>query len=285
MRWAARERGASAGAGAVPGRTSGAMLRTVGRTVLWCVLALLLVRGAGDVLAGESHHRPRRHHGTRRRRGPMTRRARSPWTSRAVLTYSPRHPRRYARAVLPFVSPDVASAVVPRFARRDSRQVVQSAVIARASRVGDGRALVTVAATVAGRDVSTRYLTVPVARDAGGRPDGVRPAVVLGAARARAGETVELEPLSGAEGAEVQDVLGRFFRAFLAGRSADFEYFVPAGVRIGRWRSVTSSSGWTPWTRSVRARGSEVGPRDSQRARCGVPRGLRAALPGAACAP
>ena len=31
----------------------------------------------------------------------------------------------------------------------------------------------------------------------------------------------------------MQDVLTRFFAAFLAGRSADLEYLVPAGTRIG----------------------------------------------------
>src|SRR5439155_20928833 len=35
------------------------------------------------------------------------------------------------------------------------------------------------------------------------------------------------------ERAEIEDVLTRFFRAFLAGRQGDLEYFVPAGVRIG----------------------------------------------------
>ena len=51
--------------------------------------------------------------------------------------------------------------------------------------------------------------------------------------RAGAWQPPELEPLAGTEGAEVEDVLARFFRAFLAGRSADLEYFVPAGVRLG----------------------------------------------------
>src|SRR5438552_11375323 len=65
--------------------------------------------------------------------------------------------------------------VVPRFAERHSRQVVQSAVVARVAGVDDRRALVTVAATVASRGVATRYLTVPVARDA---RDGDRKSVV-----------------------------------------------------------------------------------------------------------
>jgi len=42
-----------------------------------------------------------------------------------------------------------------------------------------------------------------------------------------------IEPLAGAERAQIEDVLGRFFRAFLAGRADELEYLAPAGVRIG----------------------------------------------------
>ena len=210
------------------------MLRSAGRVVLWCVVALLVVRGAGDVLGGDEPSPP----------APGARATATLWPddearafavdfARAYLSYSPRHPDRYARGVLPFVSADVAGSIVPRFAHRDSRQVVQSAVVARTAASGDGRALVTVAATVVGRTVSTRYLTVPVARDAGGGlvVDDL-PSFSAPPARGRVASP-ELEPLAGTDGAEVQDVLARFFRAFLAGRSADLEYFVPAGVRVG----------------------------------------------------
>jgi hypothetical protein len=210
------------------------MLRRIGQVVLWCVLALLLVRGAGDVLAGDRP--PPAASGSRAAAASWPddeARAFAVDFTRAYLSYSPRHPNRYARGVLPFVSPDVAGSVAPRFAKRDSRQVVQNAMVARTASVGDGRALVTVAATVVSREVSTRYLTVPVARGAGG---GLTvydlPSFSPPPARGRV-ERAELEPFAGAEGAEVQDVLARFFRAFLAGRSADLEYFVPAGVRIG----------------------------------------------------
>ena len=210
------------------------MLRNIGRVVLWCVLALLLVRGASDVLAGEQPPPP----ASGARAAPASwpgdeARAFAVEFARAYLSYSPRHADRYAHEVLALVSPEVAGSIVPQFAKRGSRQVVQNAVVARTARVDDARALVTVAATVAGRGVSTRYLTVPVARDAGG---GLvvydLPSFSAPPSRGRA-QTVELEPISGAEGAEVEDVLTRFFRAFLAGRSADLEYFVPAGVRLG----------------------------------------------------
>jgi hypothetical protein len=197
-------------------------------------VALLLVRGASDVLADDKPTATT----------PTSRAAAASWPddearafavdfARAYLTYSPRHPRRYARAVVPFVSPDVAGSVVPRFARRDSGQVVESAVVARALAAGDRRALVTVAATVAGREVSTRYLTVPVARDAaGGLTVYDLPSFSAPPARGRV-EPSEVEPVSGPEATKVQDVLRRFFQAFLDGRSADLAYFVPPGARIG----------------------------------------------------
>ena len=220
--------------GAPAVRTPATLLRTLGRVALWSVVALLLLRGANDVLAGDSP-------------APVTRESRSialSWPddearafavdfARAYLSYSPRYPQRYARGVLGFVSPDVADSVVPRFAQRDSRQMVQNALVAHVERQDDRRALVTVAATLAARSVSTRYLTVPVARDGrGGLTVYDLPSFVAPPPRAQV-RLPEPEPLSGIERAEIEDVLTRFFRAFLAGRQGDLEYFVPAGVRIG----------------------------------------------------
>jgi hypothetical protein len=146
------------------------MLRSVARAVLWFVVLLLMFRGAGDVLArGEQPPSSEpRSRAVAASRPDDEARAFAVDFARAYLSYSPRHPASYARAVLPFVSREVAGSVVPRFAQRGSGQVVQGAVVARTAAVGGGRALVTVAATVVGRDVSTRYLTVPVARDAAG---------------------------------------------------------------------------------------------------------------------
>jgi len=211
------------------------MLRGVGRAVVWCVLALVLVRGATDVLSSG-------------RTAPVARVSRSSavaaWPddearafaadfARAYLSYSPRHPGRYARGLLAFVSPELASSVVPQFASGGSRQVVGDAVVARSMPAGEGRALVTVAATLVGGSASTRYLTVPVARDARGglvvydlpsfSPPPARGQVAL----------ADPQPLSGADAPAVQDVLTRFFAAFLAGRSADLGYLVLAGTRIG----------------------------------------------------
>jgi len=215
-------------------RTPAELLRLCGRVLLWCLLALLLVRGAADVLGARD--RP----AVARQASPVPAswpddeaRAFAVDFTRAYLSYSPRHPDAYLRGLAPFMASDLASSVAPRFAQRNSRQVVLDATVARAERVAAGRALVTVAATLASPGLTTRYLTVPVARDA---RDGLAvydlPSFAPPPAQAQV-QVSQGEPLVGVQRAQVEDVLSRFFGAFLAGRSHDLEYFAPAGVHIG----------------------------------------------------
>jgi hypothetical protein len=105
--------------------------------------------------------------------------------------------------------------------------------VAAATRIDDGHALVTVAVTIAAeRDVSTRRVVVPVARDRSGGLvvydlPGFAPAPGRAAAAPAQGE-----PLIGAERAAVADVVGRFLRAYLAGDSGALAYLVPPGTRL-----------------------------------------------------
>jgi Conjugative transposon protein TcpC len=214
--------------------TPAVLLVGVGRLVLWLLLGFLLVRGAADVLAS----------GERNSRSSAAPAAAAAWPddgarafavdfARAYLSYSPRRPGRYARELAPFVSTEVAGSVVPRFARRGPRQAVQTAAVARALAIDGTHALVTVAASVVSGGVSTRYLTVPVARDAGGGL-AVYDLPSLSAPPTRAQPAAdETESLPAGEEGEIGDVLQRFFAAFLAGRAGDLEYFVPAGGRLG----------------------------------------------------
>lgn len=212
--------------------TRAGLLKRLGRAVLWCAVALLLLRGAGDVLsAGQP--------------APVAREARTlrpVWPddeartfalgfARAYLGWSPQHPVLYAQGLERLVALELQGSIVPE--GRASRQVVEAVAVARTAVVGDGRALVTVAATVASGAVSTRYLTVPVARDRrGGLVVYDLPSFAAPPASGQPA-TLPVEPLAGAERAQVEDVLGRFFRAFLAGRADELEYLAPAGVRIG----------------------------------------------------
>jgi Conjugative transposon protein TcpC len=210
------------------------LLRITGRVALWSVVTLLLLRGASDVMAVQE-------------RAPVKREPRSvaaAWPddaarafalgfARVYPSYEPERPAAYSRAVQRFVAPELAASIVPQFTPHGSRQVVQDVTVAQAASVDDRHALVTVAVTLAAGRVSTRYLTVPVARDAeGGLVVSDLPSFAPPPRLGR-DSAPELEPLTGAARVEVEDVLTRFFEAFLAGDSAQLEYLVPAGVQIG----------------------------------------------------
>ncbi len=234
MRLAARKRGSSRPSARGVGATPAHVLRTGGRVALWCLVALLLLRGAADVMAGPQP-------------APVVREARAVVASwpddgarafalgftRAYLTFSPKRPDSYSREVARFASPELISSLVPVFAERESPQVVLDATVARVAPIDDAHALVTVAATISAGKVSTRFVTVPVARGARGGLvvfdlPSFSPPPALGQAAAP-----ELEPLTGSERAGIEAVLSRFFRAFLSGDAEQLEYLVPADGRIG----------------------------------------------------
>jgi Conjugative transposon protein TcpC len=201
---------------------------------LWSVVVLLLLRGAADLLAVEPTAPAT----------PAPRAAAATWPddearafavefARAYLSWSPRGPSEYERALQRFVPPELAASLVPELADRGPDQTVETATVARTATVDTDRALVTVAATVDAERVATRYLTVPVARDGNGGLV-VYDLPSFAAPPARGDVSVqELEPLTGVDRAPIESVLTRFFRAFLAGEAGELEYLVPTGVRIG----------------------------------------------------
>jgi hypothetical protein len=195
---------------------------------------LILVRGAGAVLAGGSQDAP-----------PATRAVTSsPWPgdearafaadfARAYLTYSPEHPDYHALALRPFLASELQQSAGLQIPDTGPTQTVEQVAVATAEPLDTQRALVTVAATVANRTVTTRYLTVPVARD----PRGALavydyPSFAAPPARADV-DPEETERLDGREQREIEDVLSRFFAAYLAGREQDLPYFLPTGVSLG----------------------------------------------------
>ena len=200
--------------------------------LLWCLVGVLLLRGAGDVLAtspAAPSAQPVRQ--TAVVAWPDDRaRAFAAQFARVYLGYAP---GRAAGELLTFVAPALTSSVVPQVAQRAARQVVQDTVVAGAERLDARHALVTIAARLsAGGSWSTRFLVGPVAQDErGGMVVYDLPAFAEPPARGRV-EATEHERLTGVDAAAVEDVLGRFFRAFLAGRSDELEYLVPAGDRI-----------------------------------------------------
>jgi Conjugative transposon protein TcpC len=234
VRWTARKRGSSAPRARGSGATPAGLLRVGGRVVLWCVVLLLLLRGASDVMAVEEPAPVQREPRNVAAGWPDdAARAFALGFARAYLTLEPRRPVAYSRALERFVAPELAETIVPQFERRDIEQAVEDVAVARAAAVDDRHASITVAVTLAGERAPSRHLTVPVARDGeGGLVVSDLPSFAP-PPRAGRDSPPELEPLTGAARVEVEDVLTRFFDAFLAGDSAQLEYLVPAGVRIG----------------------------------------------------
>lgn len=214
-------------------RTRATLARTLGRIALWLVLAVIGIRGMAAIAAGPQ----------RPERPVIAAAAGAGWPdesarafaadfARAYLTWSPQHPGYHQLAVKPFVSdsvPDDAGLQVPD---HGSNQTVNQVIPADGKRIGGDRALITVAATVSNRTITTRYLTVPVARDAhGGLAVYDLPSFAPPPAPAAAGGE-DSQSLDGREGAEISDVLQRFLTAYLGGRTADLAYFLPPGDHL-----------------------------------------------------
>lgn len=212
------------------------LLRQVGRWALWAILLLIFVRGVGTILSGDPERTTRAVAG-----GATTTpafpddeaRAFAVQFTRAYLTFTPEHPEYHDLSVRPFVSAPLREDGALELPVRGPSQTVTSATVARAKALGRSRALVTVAATVVNRTITTRYLTVPVARDgAGGLTVYDYPAF---SSPPPAGEVdaAEPSPLDGDGSNEISDLMSRFFAAYLAGNKlSDLAYFLARDARV-----------------------------------------------------
>ena len=203
------------------------LLARLGRALLWFMVAVLLIRGAADVFERDAPAAAGQESSARGVAWPDDEaRAFAVEFARVYLSYSPAKPELYADAVRAMVAPELADTVAPQLDENAPGRVVGAATVARTVRLDGRHALITVAAG------GGRYLTVPVARDAAGGLavydlPSFAPPPTRGAVAA-----ASLEALSGAEQAEIRDVLERFFRAFLAGDTRALAYYAPAGVPI-----------------------------------------------------
>jgi hypothetical protein len=217
-------------------QTPADLLARLGRLVLWLTVGLLLVRGAGDLLASERPPDPR---DADRAPGGMgwpddAARAFAVEFATAYLSHPPGdNPGAYARRLGGFGSTQVAGGLVPRFDDRGPQQIVRSATVADATTLSPQRALITVAATVTtGKTSRARYVTVPVARDEnGGLVVYDLPSFAAAPARA-AIAPAQGDPLCGPKRAPIEDVLARFLRAYLAGHTDGLAYLVPPRTRV-----------------------------------------------------
>lgn len=206
--------------------TVGDLVRRLGRGVLWLLAVMLLARGFADLLA-----QPEPVTST-----PSQRPAAPSWPDdearafgaafvREYLTVS----RRDVRALAGFVSPELAESIAPELGAYPGRGVVEAVVFARSTRLEAHHALLTFAATTA---AGTRYVTVPIARDDRGGlvvdelPSFAAPPGVASVAAAPP------TPLVGSERDELQAIVERFLRAYVAGDAGGLAYLVPAGTQI-----------------------------------------------------
>jgi hypothetical protein len=199
--------------------------------LLWLLVLVLLLRGLAGVLS------PREVPAA----APAPKAASPVWPddaarafaadfTRAYFTYSPSDPDASARAVQAFVAPELAGSVAPQFSEHAKAQSVGSVTVGRIARLDDRDALVTVAAAVNG---STRYLTVPVARDEhGGLVVSDLPSFAAAPARAAVDAPVT-DAVAASERAGIEDVVSRFLAAYVGGDAGALAYLTPPGTRVG----------------------------------------------------
>jgi hypothetical protein len=206
-------------------RTVGAALRGAGRVALWALIALVLVRGLGDVLAG-----------------PRTGAASSAAEQESGFTSDQARALAVAFARV-YVSRPTAGALAPYLARGLTEQLRRSsaasgervlqATVAGVEPLGSDRALVSVACELAGAGNRVLYLAVPLARDPSGSlsvsglPSFVPPPP-MGQAQ---GE--EAQRLAGPGSAQIRRLAQRFLAAYLSrGRAGALSYLVAPGAHL-----------------------------------------------------
>jgi Conjugative transposon protein TcpC len=213
-------------------RTGGGFVKRLGRIVVWLLIVVLVLRGLASVMDRRAAPAPAR--APKAVASPAwpddPARAFAADFARAYLSYSPTDPGASAKALQPFVTPQLASAVVPQYGMHAARETVGSITVARTVRLDGTHALVTVAATVNGQ---SRYLTVPVARDGhGGLVVSDLPSFAAPPPRAAVPDQLTQAVPASEQGA-LQDVVSRFLRAYLGDDSGSLTYLVPPGTQVG----------------------------------------------------
>jgi Conjugative transposon protein TcpC len=206
-----------------PTSTSAGLLKALGRVVLWCCVAVLLLRGAADLMRAD----------TAVPAAPEQPAAASAWPDDAAEAYAVEFARAYltnSPRLEGFVGPDLLASIAPELPEDAKPLQIQTATVAESAAVDDGHALITIAVS---QDDDTRLLVVPVGRDGdGGLTVYDLPSFAPPPRPAQLPAT-QGEPVPGADRAPIGDVVERFMRAFLAGRDEELDYLVPAGTQIG----------------------------------------------------
>lgn len=198
----------------------GSTLRPVGRVAIWAVIALLLVRGLGAVLAPAQVSAPTV--------------ARGDDADQASASLATRFARAYLddpgrRALAPFLAEGTGIGGA-RPAIGGGTEVAQ-AEVAATQELGGGRAVLTVACDL--RDGRSLYLAVPISRSRAGEVavSGV-PWVVAEPSTAGV-EAERPRPLAGPEAGAIRALAAKFLPAYLTARSArDLSYLLAPGASV-----------------------------------------------------
>jgi hypothetical protein len=232
---------------------SGLALRNAGRVALWVAVAIVLVRGIGAIVSYPD--------GAPSGRSAQTAEVRFPGDE--ARAFALRFVNAYldpagAGSITRFLADGLSdrAALVPP---RGPGASVAWATVARAASLGGARALVTVAALR--QDGTSRYVTVPVARDErGGLVVSGLPSFSPPPPRA-ALDGDDVEPLTGREAEPIGDLVERFLREYVAGADrAALSYLLlpgatvaplPAGLRVVGVDGLEQASSAPPGQRSV----------------------------------
>ena len=213
-------------------RSLTAGLRACGRVVLWSALALVLVRGALTILAPAVSPDAGRTNTIRTRSqfpnpGAV---AFAVSFARVYLAHEPGESQAAHMARLrTFLTADLAAGADSFVQGGRAFQVLQTSAAGTAA-LDPRHAQITVRVDAVGS--ATRYLTVPVATDAnGGLAVFAQPSFSpLPPLAETGGEPVQtIDPQVQAQ---LEDLLGRFFRIYLGGPSEELTYFAPPGSHL-----------------------------------------------------
>ena len=221
--------------------------RQLGRWLLWLLVALLLVRGAADLIAPRPPAA-----------APVPPPAVPEWTDRQAyeaqavffvrdyLTWRPGQGAERAARLRTWAAPDVVDRLESDLDSGGGAQAVAGAWAQGSRRLDGTRVLVTVAAQVTTADpVGARWLWLAVPVNRQGRGYGVYDlptAVPAPEAPARAASAADGREQAD-PGGEVRDLVDSFLRAYAQGTSAQLRYFLAPGTALAGLGGVLEYAG------------------------------------------
>lgn len=195
------------------------LLRGVGRTAIWTILFLLLLRGA---LVGPISQPPAR---------PAASSSNPDQTTAAFAV-------RFARTYLSNPAPSALDPFLAEDARIGTgrapggREAVAQAEVTETEQLGGGRAVLTVACEL--RDARTLYLAVPIVRSTAGEVAALgAPSIVAAPGAAGVDSNEQPQAVAGPDAGAIQGLIAKFLPEYLAADDAgSLSYFLAPGAAV-----------------------------------------------------